>query len=230
MDIILLWVYNHDVEVLGKPGRRGEDERHKVMSVDDFFDVVALAHKLRIADILARACTLIEERLPLVLFWAFPGDQDLSSEAFQGDCKDEVACYLYRVSRLPYQVKSSCERSIIFALVSRDLAWDDILSIESVPEYIKANGGFALRLVYQLTELIDELRPAASVSHSQRKRSIRNPALRRAAMASYYAVGWQYMAPKKTRTEYLPHARSEASHSTVLSSGIYPEALESVAA
>jgi hypothetical protein len=126
------------------------------ISVADFFDATELAIKLQVNELLTHAYVLIEERLKLVVGWAISGDDSPDETADASNI--ELGCYLERVSRLPSQVRSSCENSIISALISCGYIWPDVLEVEAIRAHIRANHGLVVKLLHRLTKEVGHLK------------------------------------------------------------------------
>jgi hypothetical protein len=92
-----------------------------------------------------------------VVGWAISGDESFD-ETSADESIIELGCYLERVSRLPSQVRSSCENGIISALVSCGYVWSDVLEVEAIRGHIKANHGLVVKLLHPLTQEVDHLK------------------------------------------------------------------------
>jgi hypothetical protein len=93
---------------------------------------------------LSLLCFDIDRGTPrLVVGWVISSGQWEAYTPSADESNAELAYYLERVSRLPSQVRSSCENRIISALVPCGYVWSDVLEVEAICRHIETNHGLA---------------------------------------------------------------------------------------
>lgn len=126
---------------------------HKIMSVEDFFDSIRFLHKLQATGLLAHTYKLIEDgKLKLGQGAIFGEELPSSDEPSRDGSKAEIVCYLQRVSTLSGEVRSQFEKSIVSELQTWDCVWYDILQIESIHEYLKADHELTWGSLHEICE------------------------------------------------------------------------------